>query len=211
MKLTTYIIAKRLAILLALAVSAVQAQSVWINDGGALREITGIFVNDSGTLREIESGWINDGGALRQFYTNIILSAGDGGTIQQGDGASPWGSTVGVRFNTDGTVDSGLQVNDLGIVWSAAGVWITPTSAASSAYDVRFTSCSQTTGTGFFTTVAAAEDTWIAISTWRDFTSYSSIEEEREFDCTFEVRVNTGDRPATGSAVYTLHIINFEI
>ena len=61
---------KRLAILAVLAVSAVHAQSIWVNDGGTLREITGIFINDGGTLRDIQEVWINDGGTLRQVFSS---------------------------------------------------------------------------------------------------------------------------------------------
>ena len=62
---------KRLAILAVLAVSAVHAQSIWVNDGGTLREITGIFINDAGTLRDIQEVWVNDAGTLRQVFSSV--------------------------------------------------------------------------------------------------------------------------------------------
>ena len=95
-------IAKRFALLLILATSAVGSEGVYINDSGTLREITGIFVNDSGTLREIQSGWINDSGTLRQFYSAATVTV-SGEVITDSDAPGP--IEVRIMFNSDGTID----------------------------------------------------------------------------------------------------------
>jgi len=198
---------KALLLLLA-AFSLVQAQGVYVDDNGTLREITGIYVNDNGTLRDIQSGWVNDNGTLRQFFSKITLSGGTGGTVSETDVGSPFDTTVGIRFNTDGTIEKGTSVNGAGISWSSAGSWIDPESAASSAYDVRFTNLVVNTGAGDWTAEAEADDQWIAISSTRTWTANRTSAGSWDFDCDFEVRANAGPPPATGSASYTFTIDN---
>lgn len=198
---------KRLAILLLAFISAVQAQSVWINDEGVLREITGIFVNDEGTLRDIQSGWINDAGQLRQIFSKITLDAGSGGTVSQLDFISGYDTTVGIRFLASGAVQTGKEVNGGGISWSSAGNWIDPTSAADGTYSVRFTNFNGSGG-GDWTTEATIDNAWIAISSTRTYLMNSTIAETINFTCDFEVRKTAGAPPATASDSYTFDIQN---
>lgn len=139
---------------------------------------------------------------------NTVLKAGDGGLVDVYDGSSTYDSTVGIRFNTDGTVDVGTSTEGAAISWVNHGNWITPNGDASNAYDVRFTSFNGTGG-GDWTTEAAADDTWIslvdAVRTWTmNRTAVGAI----SFTCAFEVRDGGGSPPATGSSDYTFSIDN---
>lgn len=137
----------------------------------------------------------------------FVLSGGDGGTVSQGDGIAPYNSTVSIRFNTDGTIETGKSVNGAATTWSPAGDWITPTGAASSDYDVRFTNFNGAGG-GDWSTEAAADDTWIDLGTLRLWTMNSTVEETISFTCDFEVRDGGGAPPGTGSSSYTFSITN---
>ena len=137
-----------------------------------------------------------------------VLGAGAGGTITQVDGSSPYNSTVGIRFNTDGTIQAGKSQNGAAMTWSSAGNWITPTSSASNVYDVRFTSFNGSGG-GDWTTEAAIDDTWIAlVDSVRTWLMNSTSAEEISFTCAFEVRDGGGAPPATASTNYTFSIVN---
>ncbi len=87
-----------------------------------------------------------------------------GGTITAPeDTASPYDGSAGVRVNADGTVDGVTYINGgapNGIQVSAATDWIIPNAIANGDYDVRMVS---PTGAAL-TTLAATENTWIALS-----------------------------------------------
>ena len=151
------------------------------------------------------------GGALTLMLGSgdgITLSGGDGGTVLQVDAASPYNTTVGIRFNTDGTIETGKSLNGAAITWTAAGNWIDPTSAASNVYDVRFTNFNGAGG-GDWTSEAAADDIWIdlvtAVRTW---TMNSTVQETISFTADFEVRDGDGAPPVTGTSSYTFSIQN---
>jgi hypothetical protein len=200
---------KRTLALLLLIVSAFAgAQGIWINDAGVLREIKGVWVNDAGVLREIQTAWVNDSGTLRQIYQVITLGGGDGGTIEQADAVSTYDTTVAIRFNTDGTIETGLSEDGAAITWSSAGDWIDPNAGASADYDVRFTNFNGAGG-GDWTAEAAADDAWIALVTAsRLWSMNSTVQESISFTADFEVRDGSGAPPVTGSASYTFSITN---
>lgn len=139
---------------------------------------------------------------------NVSLGAGDGGTVQQVDGSSPFDTTVGVQFRTDGTVYTGKSVNGAAVTWSAAGAWIDPLDEADGTYSVRCTNIAIIEGPGDWTTEAAAEDAWIAISATRTWLSNKTAPGNRQFTCTFEVRKTAGPPPTTGASAYTFTINN---
>lgn len=136
----------------------------------------------------------------------LVMDGGNGGLVEQIDGASPYDTTVGIRFNTDGTVEVGRELNGGGVSWSAAGDWLTPVSEITGNEEVRFTGLSITTGPGSFTTLAATEDTWIGITTTRTWLSNKTISGDRVFTCTFEVRDTGAGR--SGGSFYTFSIQN---
>lgn len=138
---------------------------------------------------------------------SLTLSGGTGGTVSQLDSVSTYDTTVSIRFNTDGTVETGKSIDGAGTTWSAAGNWITPTSAASVSYDVRFTTFNGAGG-GDWTSEAAADDTWIDLGTLRLWTMNSVVQETISFTCDFEVRDGDGAPPTTGTASYTFTIEN---
>ena len=135
-----------------------------------------------------------------------ILSGGDGGSVNQGDGAAPYDTTVGIRFLTDGSVQTGKSVNGAAITWSDAGDWIDPLSLISGNEEVRFTNFNGAGG-GDWTVEAAADDTWIGITTTRVWTMQSTVFESISFTCDFEVRDTTAGWE-TGSSSYTFTINN---
>ena len=138
----------------------------------------------------------------------ITLDAGNGGTIHQLDPAVAYNSTVGIRFNTDGTIETGKQLNGTGIVWTAWGDWIDPTANASNVYDVRFTNFNGAGG-GDWTSEAAADDAWITlVDGVRLWTMNSTVQETISFTVDFEVRDGDGAPPSTGTSSYTFQITN---
>lgn len=137
------------------------------------------------------------GGAL-----GVRLDAGSGGTVSQADGIAPYSSSVNIRFNTDGTVETGKSVNGGAVTWVSAGSWIDPISAASGDYSVRYTN---RVGSADFTAPAAAEDSWVAITDTRAWGWGETTEIQDEFTCDFEVRDDVGTL-TTASKQYTFKI-----
>lgn len=137
-----------------------------------------------------------------------VLDAGDGTPASVTDVVAPYDSSVGIRFNTDGTVEIGEETNGGGINWQAAGVWITPQALASAVYDVRFTNLVQNGGAGGFDIEAAAEGVWIDLGAQRVYTLNRTVVTVQNFDCDFEVRDGGGAPPATGTRAYNFNIEN---
>ncbi len=138
----------------------------------------------------------------------IVLSGGDGGTVAAVDPFSTYNSTVAIRFNTDGTIETGTAINGAALSWSGAGNWIEPTASASNVYDVRFTNFNGAGG-GDWTSEAAADDAWIAlVDGVRTWSMNSTVQETISFTCDFEVRDGGGAPPVTGTASYTFSIEN---
>lgn len=131
----------------------------------------------------------------------IVLSHGSGGLIQQIDPISPYGTNVAVRFNADGTVETGKSKDNAAIVWSSSGTWISG-GTADSTYSVRVT------GATVFTTKPVADDTWIDLGSNRTWLIFSSAEEIIDVTYTFEVRKTAGAPPGTGSGTYRFNIEN---
>lgn len=175
-----------------------------INVSSVWKEVKKIHINVSGVWKEVEKAYINVSGVWKQFHVNTVLSGGNGGTVSQVDGAAPYDSTVGIRFNTDGTVETGTSLNGAGISWVSAGNWIDPVSEITGTEDVRFTNFNGAGG-GDWTTEAAADDTWIGITTTRTWLMNSTVLETISFTCDFEVRDTGID---TGSSSYTFSITN---
>ena len=120
----------------------------------------------------------------------------------------PCASTVGIRFNTDGTIETGFTVDSGPISWTAAGDWITPTTSANNRYDVRFTNFNGAGG-GDWSTEAAADDVWISlVDSQRLWDMFTSSEETITFVTDFEVRDGDGAPPATDTVEYTFTITN---
>lgn len=140
--------------------------------------------------------------------SDIVLDAGNGGTVNQDDASGPYDTTVGIRFLANGTVQTGKSLDGAAITWTAAGVWITPQSEASSVYDVRFTNLSQSMGSTDWTTEAAADNIWIDIGATRTWLSNKTTAGIRQFSVDFEVRDGGGAPPATGISAYTFDMEN---
>ena len=131
-----------------------------------------------------------------------FLSGGDGGTVQQIDGISPYDTTVGIRFNADGTIETGKSLNGAAITWSPAGNWINPAAAISGNEEVRFTNLIVNSGSGDWTTEAAADDTWIDITSTRTWLRNRTTVGTNDFDVDFQVRDTVIGLP-TGSSFYS--------
>lgn len=142
------------------------------------------------------------------FATKALLSGGSGGTVTQADVVAPYNSIVAIRFNEDGSIETGKSQNGAAITWSSAGNWITPTALISGNEEVRFTNLTQLEGSTDWTTEAAADDTWVAIAGGpRTFSSNKTDSGTRSFSCDFEVR-DTVENRTTGTASYTFTIAN---
>lgn len=155
-----------------------------------------------GSITHFQSGVAASGGLV------ITLAGGAGGDVIQVDPISPYDSSVAIRFNPDGTVETGNEINGGGINWSDDGTWIDPLGEADGTYDVRFTNLSQIAGVGNWTIEAAADDTWINLGAQRVWVSTKTVAGERRFSVDFEVRKNAGAPPATGSSFWDFRIDN---
>jgi len=134
-----------------------------------------------------------------------VLSGGSGGTVSQTDPASTYDTTVGIRFNTDGTVEKGVSLDGAAISWSSAGNWIDPVGEITGTEEVRFTNLVINLGPGDWTTEAAPDDTFIGITETRTWLSNKTAAGDRDFDCDFEVQDSGLD---TGSSSYSFIIDN---
>lgn len=117
------------------------------------------------------------------------------GSLIRSTGGAP--QLSGIRFNADGTVDS--KKNAVYTQLTAATNWIIPNSGGGGAYQVRFTDHSGTV----FTTLAAAEDTWIDLSSDREWFMSSVI--NATMTVTFEIRRGTG--AVLASANYPIEVV----
>ena len=104
------------------------------------------------------------------------------------------GATAGIRFNADGTVDKREGGTYTQI--SSTTDWISPNGLATSDYEVRYTSASKA-----FDTEAAAEDTWIALGSNREW-NLSASGDVDGLTCTFEIRIG-GVTQDTGAYSFT--------
>lgn len=158
----------------------------------------------------IKAGGADLNTKFAEIGTVISLGAGPGGLVSRADGQSPWDTTVGIRFNTNGIVQIGKEINGGGVIWTGSSEWITPTSEASNVYDVRFTN--KAGGGSWTQQESSPEDTWIAlVDGVRTWLMNSTIEELLSFTCDFEVRDGGGAPPATATVGYTFQIDNSSI
>lgn len=138
----------------------------------------------------------------------LILYAGDGGTILQADVGAPYSSIVAIRFLTAGFLQTGLSKDGAAISWTNWGNWIDPTTAATGDYDVRYTNYVSGASSGDFTVKPAVEDAWIAMSSDRAWQMFDSGAGTTDFTCDFEVRDGGGAPPATDTVAYTFRTVN---
>lgn len=114
-----------------------------------------------------------------------------GGTIGS---ENPTGGIAAVRFNTDGTVDRGI---DGGFVQINADTdWIRPTVHASASYELRCTVESGTLSSG-------TTDTWLAMDDNRTFSVVAGPGQFATATITIEIRIGG---TVLASGVYTLSV-----
>jgi len=143
--------------------------------------------------------------ARGRTFVVITLDAGNGGGVLQEDAVAPYDSFVAIRFNTDGTVETGKAKDSGAIAWSAAGEWIDPNGEADSSYSVRYTN----KGAGAdFNGISPAEDAWQGLGSQQQWTMNRSDFGTHTFTCDFEVRKTAGAPPATSNVGYTITIDN---
>jgi len=173
--------------------------SVWVNDGGTLREIKEIAVNDGGTVRNITEGGVNDGGTLRQFF-------GGGSAIDWG------GSDVTANFvtNIGGTnggslVHSGNQANVIfdpdNIEGDIFNTWTDPGTTFGD-YEVRLRS----TNSANLPASGSPIDTWLNAGTPRTWTFNGANNVVQTFE--WEYRL-AGNDSSIVSRLFTLSFQSF--
>lgn len=110
---------------------------------------------------------------------------------------------VGIRINTDGTIDS--RANGSYTQIDSTTDWIIPNGAANSDYEVRITNVVWTQGSAF-TTEAATEDTWIDMSAAREWSVTDTNPSSPGIqDVTFDLEIRYGSSgSAMDSGSYTL-------
>jgi hypothetical protein len=179
---------------------------------GSWKEIPFVHVRVSGAWKKVLSGYVRVSGAWKQFYVLATLGAGNGGTVAQSDGSGgPYNTTVAIRFNTDGTVETGKSVSGAALTWTAAGHWIDPQSQASEFNcSVRYTNL-VSVGEHDFTSKAANQGDWVSLGsttrTWAWNETSGTIVTENDFTCNFRVRDDDGLLD-TATEEYTFRIDN---
>lgn len=184
-----------------------------VRHNGSWKEVASgnnLQVRDGGSWEVVTGAYVRHGGDWKLFYVNTILTAGIGGLIFEQDAISPYNTTVGIRFNTDGTVEAATGISGA-VDWTSMGVWINHSNFSSGDYSVRYTNRQVLNGVNpDFNTKSANEDTWVTLGgsvrawTWNEG---GSVIQTPSFSCDFEVRDNSGNA-ATGSAQYTFTIEN---
>lgn len=182
-----------------------------IKVGGSWKRISNIHTKVGGSWKAVNAAYIRVGGSWKQFFARALLDAGNGGTVSATDGTgSPYDTNVGIRFNADGSVETGTSINSSPISWVSAGSWIDPESASSDFNcSVRYTN-RVSAGGHDFTAKAANEDSWIALTStrtwvWNRTTLLASG--NNNFDCDFEVK-DDGGSLATATRAWTFQIEN---
>lgn len=144
----------------------------------------------------------------------VTLDAGAGTSISVSD-TSPFQSGVGIRFNTDGTVSKGTQIDAADLSWSAHGNWITGHNfaGADSAgnYSVRYTNrtVAEGGGTADFDTKAADSDVWISLVAAREYSKNDvAVGGIKNWTVDFQVRKTSGAPPATATVSQNFYIDN---
>lgn len=138
-------------------------------------------------------------------FTSVTCSTFPAGTVVKLSGENvsvTYESHAGIRVNTDGTVDK----REGGTYTQIDGTtdWIIPNGDASSLYEVRVTNVSHTGGASGWSSAAAADNTWIAISANREWNviadgPYTSDTRQANFD--MQIRYNGGAVLTTGAYV----------
>jgi hypothetical protein len=158
-----------------------------VNVSGVEKDVAGAEVNVSGVWKTCHQIWANVAGTWKEVLNLVTLSAGS----ITGFEITPTDSYAGIRFNADGTVDQ--NIDQTYSSRSGSTDWIIPNGFASGDYDVRYTAH---TGTAF-TTAAAAEDTWIALSAAREWTLIRSGLGISSCTATFQIRDPAGTTVAS--------------
>lgn len=113
-----------------------------------------------------------------------------GATISASDPTPSFDTTVGIRFNPDGTVEEGTSIDGAAITWSqisAGSDWIFPTDYADSSYEVGYTNL---VGTPGFDTEAAVEDAFVDLGTQRVWTWNETNSGNDSWSVDFRIRQN---------------------
>ena len=143
-----------------------------------------------------------------------VIAASVGTPVLTGEsiefGTPLGGGTIraGIRFNDNGSIDehgpgaTDYTAIDPGEWWSNE-----PETGIGSSYEVRFLSTGKT---GTWTTSAAADDTWVAISSapqWHVLVAAKSSPDTKACSGTFEIRL-AGSGSALASAFYSCTALN---
>jgi hypothetical protein len=152
--------------------------------------------------------------SIISLVAGVIAAAGSdpatvtlsGETISGSDGtASPWSSEASIRFLADGRIQKKQTIDGAGgwITIDSATDWIKPGWKSDGVYEVRYTN---KVGASGFSTEAAVEDTWIAISTTREWLWVETAEGVDSFTVDFEIRYASGGTLA--STTYNFDVDN---
>lgn len=169
-----------------------------LKTGGAWNEVASIWAKVAGTWQQVQSAWIKVAGVWEQVYLNYLVTLSGGAAV-----ASTELGVAGIRVNTDGTID---KLEDGVVTQLAASTdWVIPNGAASSDFDVRATSVTETGGHGLgWDSAPAADDTWVDLSvnrTWQDANVGSGGSNTGGHNFTLEIRYKGG--AALDSAAYS--------
>lgn len=131
------------------------------------------------------------------FAVAMLMAGGAGIVSISGEtigSENPTGGIAAVRFNTDGTVDRGIDGGFIQI--DADTDWIRPTAYASAAYELRCTVESGTLSSG-------TADTWLAMDDNRTFSVVAGPGQFATATITIEIRLGG---TVLASGVYTLSV-----
>ena len=113
-----------------------------------------------------------------------------GGTFVSADAISGYNTTSGIRLSQFGDLFKGTAIDTDTVSWVKQSVdtdWIFPHLAGGGQFEVRVTGV-----TGTFTTAAAANDVWIALSVNRTWTVDRNTAGTSTVSFTLEIRNNGG-------------------
>lgn len=144
----------------------------------------------------VGSGPAADLADLFQSISTPIMTLG-AYTISQGPKTTSAATTVGIRFNADGTIDEYAQATG----WTYLGDWLSPTSSGDTTYDFLMHVDTEAGGSGFTT---GAQDTWLAAgsASWT-MLDPTSDDGAHTMNCTVSVRKDGGATLDTGTVDFS--------
>jgi len=162
--------------------------------GGVWKQLDGIHVKVSGVWKEVNNAYTRVGGVWKQWYAAVAVTLSGEAGIND-DALDPDDARVGVRWNSDGTLDKNIDTSYIQI--DATTDWIIPNGADKTGMVVRCTDNNANLAAG-----SAGTGSWLSASATRTWFITQTTIGSKLLDITLEVSLDSGST-VHDSAGYT--------